>query len=332
VRSSVVVALALGACFASTATAGQPALERARYLMGTVCTIAVESADTTRAAAAIEDAFAEIDRLEGVMSSWRDDSELARLNAATAEGLACSADLWAVLDSALVAATETGGAFDPTIDPLNRVWDFRGAGRVPGLAEREAARSRVGWSRVERDSATRNVTLAAGTAVDLGGIGKGFALDRAARVLRAAGVDRALVDFGGEILALGAWEVAVADPRDRLAPALRFTVRDRAVSTSAQKERARTVDGQEYGHIFDPVTGAPVPFTGSVTVVGESPTRTDAVSTALLVMGRERARAWASKHPELGVLWIEPVKSKLHVWRWNLGALEVASDAPVAWK
>ena len=319
---------------AATLAAGAPGsrtVDRARMLMGTVCTARVETADSARAIGAIGRAFDEIARLERVMSSWRDDSELARLNATGTERFECSSDLHAALDSSRVYAALTGGAFDPTVDPLERAWDLRGHGRVPTDRELDDARARVGWSGLVLEPGGRGARFARdGMSVDLGGIGKGLALDRAADRLRENGVDRGLLNFGGETLALGAdWDVAVADPSARLTPAVRLRVSAGAVSTSGQSERGVVVRGRRYGHIVDPRDGRPVERAGSVTVVAPSATRADALSTALLVMGRERAGEFAARHPEVGVLWLEPKGATMRAWKWNLP--RCAAERTIEW-
>jgi thiamine biosynthesis lipoprotein len=293
----------------------------------------VEASDSTAAGSALERALDRIDGLEAVMSNWRADSELSALNAAGSDGHRCTADLYAVLDSARTFAELTGGAFDPTIEPLNLAFDMRGVGRKPNPDQLEASRALVAWQELWLDAATSSARLARpGMAVDLGGIGKGFALDRAADTLIRFPVRRALFNFGGEVLAIGNWHVTVAHPEDRLRPVLRLAVDDAAVSTSAQSERFTTVGGRRQGHILDPRTGMPVVFAGSVTVVAGSATRADAISTALLVMGRDAARRWASHHREIGVLWIEPNGQDLAVWKWNLADVEASSDVRVSWK
>mgnify|MGYP001575916177 CR=1 FL=1 len=318
------------------AVARQPAVERARYLMGTICTVRAEALDTVRAGLAVEEAFGEIARLEQVMSSWRDDSELARLNAEAGEDrVPCSPDLYAVLDSALALASETDGAFDPTIEPLVRVWDLRGQGRVPDVVQVAAAKSRVGWRMVLLDPGRRTARFTKpGAGVDLGGIGKGYALDRAAEALRRRGVKRALLNFGGEVLAMtrGApWAISVAHPGDRLVPVVRLALSNAAVSTSSQGERFVTVRGARFGHILDPRTGSPAQTEASVTVVASSGSRADALSTALLVLGREDAGAFARVHPDIGVLWIEPHGPAVRAWAWNLPALSEEPGARVDW-
>jgi thiamine biosynthesis lipoprotein len=315
------------------ALAAAARIERTRYLMGTLCTASAEAADSATAEAALAAAFDEIARLERVMSSWRDDSELARFNRAAGTGpVACSADLAAVLDSALALARATGGAFDPTVEPLVAAWDLRGDGRVPAPAALASARDRVGWSGLAVDGGALTARLArAGMGVDLGGIGKGFALDRAALVLAGRGVRRATLNFGGELLVLGPETVSVAHPTRRLTPLVEIAVADAAVSTSGQSERGVTVRGVRHGHILDPRTGRPVPTAASITVVCPGATRADALSTALLVMGREGAGVFAAAHPEVGVLWLDPVPGGVRAWRWNLSDVRAVPGASVRW-
>jgi len=307
--------------------------QRGRMLMGTMCTAVVEAPDGAAARTAADGALETIAALEDVMSSWRPASELSRMNALAGESpFTCSDTLFAVLDSSLVLARETDGAFEPTIDPLVTAWGQRGAGRVPAVDEKARARALVDWHGLALDSATHAATFAKpGMAVDLGGIGKGFALDRCAA--RFAGIDsvRALVNIGGEVLAIGGWDVSVAHPSNRMMPVVRLHVVDASVSTSAQSERGVEIAGRRYGHILDPATGDPIPRAGSVTVVARSATRADALSTALFVMGRERARAFARAHPEIGVLWLEPAEQGLRAWRWNLNDASAEAEAKVEW-
>ena len=309
-----------------------PAVERGRYLMGTLCTATAEVADTARAGAALDRALETIARLEPVLSSWQIDSELARFHAAADSGFTCSGDLFTALSGARAWAESTGGAFDPTVEPINRIWDMRGEGRVPTERERKEAVAQVDWRALKLEPATRRARLLRpGMGVDLGGIGKGLALDRAAEALRADRMDRAMINFGGQIMTLGNWEATVADPRDRLRPAFRVPVRNASMSTSAQSERGVKVQGRHRGHILDPRTAAPAAFDGSVSVIASSALVADALSTALLVMGRERARQFVAGHPEIGVLWIEPSHGSLRAWKWNLVDVDAAPGARVMW-
>jgi FAD:protein FMN transferase len=321
---------------ARASAAPRPRAERARVLMGTICNAIVEATDTTRAAANLDSAFDEIARLETVLSNWREDSELSRLNHAGFESrVACSRDLYAAIDAALGIARETNGTFDPTVEPLTRVWDLRGAGHVPTPEELREARDKVGWRRVQLEPGTRTARFSSpGVALDLGGIGKGYALDRAADLLRGRGVKRALLNFGGEVLAMTSqdpWQAQIADPADRTRPLFMLPLSNGALSTSAQSERGFEVRGTRYGHILDPRSARPVDSRASVSVVCRSATRADGLSTALLVMGREAAALWVAEHHDVGVLWLEPADGRTQAWAWNLPALRPNPDSRIQW-
>jgi len=302
----------------------RPMAQRARYLMGTFCTAEGQGADTAKVAAALVASLDEIARLENIMTPWDSLSELRLLNKRAGSTLAVTADLFAVVDSSLVFAKMTNGAFDPTVEPLMQAWDLRGEGRVPTEAELSDARSKVGYQLVDIGTDTPTIFCGViGYGFDLGGIGKGFALDHAASVLRFQNVARARLNLGGELMVFSdarPWPIAIADPEKRLAPAVRFTLANGAVSTSGQSEHGFVRNGVRYGHILDPATGRPVMTRASVTVVAASGTRADALSTGLLVMGRARSAAFAERHPEIGVLWLEPSASGLQAWRWHFPA------------
>ena len=268
-------------------------LARARFLMGTPLSI---EASGPQAASAIEAAFEEVARLDRILSNWRADSELTRLNAeASRAPVPCSEDLFAVIAASLRWASETDGAFDPTIEPATWSHGLRGPdGRLPGQtpAPARGAAGPIGRAHVRLDRHERTVAFdAPGVGLDLGGIGKGFALDAAARILRAHGVGAALLDFGGELLSYGrgpdadGWKVGVASPDDRALPSGALVLRDASLATSALTERGR--------HILDPETGEPAEFEGSVTVLARDATTADALSTALFVMGPVRGLSWA---------------------------------------
>lgn len=324
---TILIALAIMLACAPACPAATVA--RARWLMGTLWTAEVTSPDTLAAGHALDAALDTVAALEGELSNWRATSALSRLNESGALDPLPSA-LGAVLDSALAFAAATGGAFDPTVESLVRAWDLRGDGRVPDAHTLAEARARVEARRVTlvRDTAgaVRGADLH-GTRLDLGGIGKGFALDRAAAVLASHGLTQGVLDAGGQRLALAdTATVWLADPRDRDRPAVAVRLASRSLATSVQRERGRVVRGRRIGHILDPRTGEPVPSEAAVSVAAASGTRADAHSTALLVMGREAAHAYARAHPELGVLWLEPRGRGLVAHAWNLTVVARASD------
>lgn len=260
--------------------------------MGTVLEVRL-AADQPDREASFEAAFRAVAEVEEASSLWRAGTELGRVHARAADGATTvvSAPLGALVAEALRISELTGGAFSPAVGALVAAWDLRGGGRCPTPEERRsaAARSRAGG--VRYDPATRELGLDPGVTLDLDGIAKGFALDRAAEALRTRGVDDALLNFGGQILVIGPPasrppRVAyVISPFDTSSQVLSVRLRDGSLSTSSSSERARIVDGREAGHLLDPRTGELVFATGSVTVLASSGALADALSTAWAVEG-----------------------------------------------
>ena len=312
-------------------------VERSGEVMGASCTVVAQGrGDSTATAGALDAAWDEIARLEDVLGAWQVTSELTRLNAAaSSERFACSPELYAAIDSAMGLAEETGGIFDPTIEPLGRAWDVHGAGRVPPADEIAAARRRVGWRAVAREPAGRTIRFTRpGMGLDLDGIARGYALDAAAASLRERGIARALMSLGDECLAISnrePWQVTVALPRDPSVSAFRLALSNGAISTATQSEHGVSVGGVRYGRLLDPRTGMPVRSDASVSVVSRSATRANALSAALLVMGRESAAAFVAGRGGLGVLWFEPEGDRIHAWAWNLPALAAEPGIDVVW-
>lgn len=309
-------------------SAAQPAtvwVAREAYLMGTVLRAEVAAGNREAGVAALERAFEEVRRLEGVLSTWSEESEIARVNAASpGEPVSVSPELMRLLVEAVAWSRRTEGAFDPVVGALVDAWDLRGAGRMPRPEALEEALRASGADRLHLEEGGPRIRLLARDAwVDTGGFGKGAALRAAERVLRANGVEAAMLDFGGQVLVYGtppegeaAWEIAVAHPAARQTPAALLRVPGGlSVATSAQSERSVEVDGERYGHVLDPRSGRPVPAWGSVTVVAHDAVTADALSTALLVMGPDAGRRWAAGREE-GVLFLE-IRDGEVVASWN---------------
>ena len=292
---------------------GEPQAARARFLMGTRLSIEI---DGPVPAGAFDGAFDEVARLEEILSNWKSASEISRLNARAARAeFLCSPDLYGAISVSLEWAERTGGAFDPTVEPLVRVLGLRPGAEVPESgampsAQAQAAPMPIGWRHVHLGSPARSVRFDAdGVGVDLGGIGKGIALDAAARVLAREGVRSALLDFGGQVLAIGrprgtpGWPVGIADPGDRDAPVAVVRVADVSVATSGNGERFVQGPDGPIGHILDPATRRPALFEGTTTVAAPKGASADALSTALFVMGPERGLSWAERR-RLPVLYL----------------------------
>lgn len=299
---------------ANTSDDALTTVERRVTLMGTSLDVAVRGPHREAALAASEQAIAEIRRVEDLLTTWRSDSALARLNESlVGRAVAIDPELFAVLSEVFAWAPRTQGAFDPSVFPLIRAWDLRGAGRIPSSDELVVARTGTGPSRFRFDPAKETVTrLDPVAGIDDGAWGKGYALDRAALRLEAAGVKDALLDLGGEVLAMGQnatgvdWTIAIADPRQRRRPVIVCSLANLAASTSGNSERGREVSHRRIGHLLDPRNGEPAPDFGSVTVLAPSALVADVLSTAFFVLGpREglalsaRLRAQGTSHEAL---------------------------------
>jgi thiamine biosynthesis lipoprotein len=262
---------------------------RCQLLMGTTLAVTLDAPDE----GAFEAAFAEVRRLEGLLSDWQPQSQLGLLNRAGSGET--GPELEEVLDLCLAVARETQGAFDPSVGALVQLWRrARADGSLPAESEQQSARATIGWQALELDRGAHRARLSKpGMALDLGGIGKGYALDRAAAVLRARGCSRALLDFGGQLLALDApagrrgWPVAVRDPRGGERPLFELELCRASLSTSADDELGFELGGRRISHILDPRSGAPVEGRLCACVLAPDGARADAWSTALYVLGAE---------------------------------------------
>jgi FAD:protein FMN transferase len=267
--------------------------------------VLLDGADETHAAAARE-ALDEADRLEAALSVFRETSELSRLNHTAAQGpVVVDANLFALLARCRELHARTAGAFDITSTPLSRCWGFlRREGRLPSSEAIAAARAMVGMPGVVFDEAARTVRFAhPGLELNLGSIGKGYALDRMAALMRGRGVAHALLSAGGSgAVALGGrgagWTVDIRSRQVASGKLARLRLRDGALATSGAGEQFFEVDGKRYGHVIDPRTGWPAAGVLSVSVVTAEGALSDALSTAFLVGGLDVARPYCASHPQ----------------------------------
>jgi len=303
-HTTVAVALGVASLIAFVAPAAEPTLDsatsRSRFLMGTTCEIVSD-----RDAASVDVAFDEIARVEELMSTWRDGSELSQLN--RSGDARVSLELYTLLSSSVRKARETGGAFNPLVGPLVRLWKTREDGAVPSPAAISNVVPLLDLAGPRFDPALRRVTLPSGAAFEEGAFGKGYALDRAVAVLGSAGGGDLLIDFGGQLMLRSTtpMEVAIANPERRDVPALVLTMTSGSLSTSSGSEKTFVVDGERFSHLLDPRTGHALPARGSASVVSSSAFEADLLSTALYVMGPEEGLAWANAH-DVAAIFIVP--------------------------
>lgn len=298
------------------AAAPQGRVERRVMLMGTALEIEVEAADRPAALAASEKAVVALETAETRLSTWRDDTELARLNEApVGERVTLSPRLAADLATARRWWQETGGTFDPAIGPLVKAWGLRQGGRQPSEEERITAQEASAMEGLELESGIA-VRRRAGLALEEGAWGKGAGLaDAVAALASDPAVRRATLDLGGQVAlfdrqersARASWKVPVADPRLRHQAVIELTVDGGSLSTSGDSERGIMVGGKKLSHHLDPRTGSPVPSFGSITVWTENALDADCLSTGLYVMGPEKAMAWVAGRPGIEALVLRPV-------------------------
>jgi thiamine biosynthesis lipoprotein len=304
VRLMAAVAVAAAAVQGAT-TASVHRHEAVRVSMG--CTYSIVAYGETAAAlpGAVEAALDEVDRIDRLMSHYKTESALSRLNREAARGpVRVDAELFDFIAESLRYSRESDGAFDITVGPLMKAWGFfRGEGRVPPDAELAVVRERVGYRHVVLDQARRTIAFDTdGVELDLGGIAKGYAVDRAAAVLKAASVPAALVSAGGSTtLGIGAppglrgWSVDVQDPIDARKVALTVNLRDRALSISGSYGKSFEEGGVTYSHIMDPRTARPVQGMLSVAVLTDTGMAGDALDDLFFVAGAEASQAHVNR-------------------------------------
>lgn len=271
--------------------------------MGCPCSIQVEHADTATAQAAIAAAVAEVARLDRKYSHYREDSLLADWCRTAGSGRALELDeeSAALFDLAALLHTQSGGMFDITAGALTRLWDAPAA-ELPEAGAIADALARSGWRHLEWQRPRLRLQLA-GLRLDLGGLVKEYAADRAAEVLRANGIGAGVVELGGDVRVLGAhldgspWQVGIRHPRAPGALAS-IALADGGLATSGDYERVRVVAGRRYGHVVDPRSGWPVASFASVSVRAPSCVAAGAAATLAMLLGVEAGGAYLE---ELGL-------------------------------
>jgi len=289
---------------------GMPFVHKKRYAMGTVFEIVVYNDSLTRASSAIDQALDEVTRLDNIMSNFKPGSDLSRMNReAHFQVVRIPPDLFKVIETSLVYSRLSDGAFDVSVGPLVDLWKAALlGGATPTAAEQVRARACVGYEKIVLMPSDQIEFQSDCMRLDLGAIGKGYAVDRAMEILHSNGIERAYIDAGGStIYGLGAppnhdgWLVHLRDPSNRLDPQVELT--SSSVSTSEQTP-ASTLKGDAPGHIVDPASGAPLPTAYAVSVTAKSATASDALSTTLLLLGPEKGSALVARLKDVHAIWV----------------------------
>ncbi len=268
---------------------GPEPLKRTQVALGTFVEIEVRDMPSREADLAVNAAFQEVQRIHREYSPFNESGSLWRINHGGTETVTVDGELFDLLTACDAFHQKTDGAFDPAMEALFRVWRIWGEKPVVPSAEQvEAARAISGWHNIQLGE-NRNLTRLPGVEISLGAVAKGYAVDRMTRILMEHGVNRALVNAGGEIRTLGrGWIVGIQHPSIREELVRKINLSGRAVATSGDYEQYHEEKGKLYHHILDPVTGYPATGCRSVTVIAETCIEADAYATGVFVLGPER--------------------------------------------
>jgi FAD:protein FMN transferase len=310
------VCFAIFVCFVFSPQNKLVRYEDSRVSMACTYSITVYGREEREMKQIVNEALDEIDRIDRLMSHYKKDSPLSMINREASKGpVRVEPELFDFISECVKYSRESDGAFDITVGPLMKAWGFfRDEGRLPSDSELSKARSSTGYQHIILNEKERTIRFDRdGVELDLGGIAKGYAVDRAVNLLKARGIERALVNAGGStIYGLGSppdssgWEIKIEDPIDHRKPAATISLNNRALSISGSYQKFFEVDGVRYSHILDPRTGLPVQRVLSVAVITETGTSGDALDNVFYVLGVEKSRKLIDRYPVTEAIFFLP--------------------------
>jgi thiamine biosynthesis lipoprotein len=285
--------------------------QREEAIMGTRVAVELWSEDRALAERAMDAVIAEMRRTDELMSTYKPESQLSQVNAHAHERpVQVDPDIVEVVERSFDVSRLSGGAFDITYASVGYLYDYR-AHQKPTDAQIAAALPGVDFRKVQVDREAHTIRfLREGVRIDLGGIAKGYAVDRAVQHLRELGIRHAMVNAGGDTRLLGdrrgkPWMVGIRDPRSAGRVVMRVPLADEAISTSGDYERYFEEDGVLYHHILVPSTGRSARGVRSATVIGPDATLTDGLSTTLFVLGVERGMQLIARLPGVEAVMVD---------------------------
>jgi len=290
----------------------KPVQSRSEFVLATVCVVTLYDEGTPRI---YNEVFARLNEIESRMSVFIEGSDVYRINtAAGIEAVEVHTDTFGVIEKAVYFAELSGGAFDPTVEPLIALWDIGGKNPgVPAQEEIDRVLPLINWRDIELDRENKTVFLKKpGMALDLGAIAKGYAADEAAAIIKKAGISQAMINIGGNVMAVGEkkdgslWRIGVQNPLDIRGAYIGITsTREKSLVTSGVYERFFEADGKRYHHIFSPSIGYPAD-NGllSVSIITDISMDADALSTAVFILGYEKGRALVESLKGVGAVFV----------------------------
>lgn len=314
VKPSAPVVVILILCFGAGAqdSENQHLVYKKKYVMGTVFEIAAYGESPERVSSAIDSAFHEIVRMDDLMSNYKPESALSQLNrSAHFQAEKVPPDLYRVIERGVQLSRLSDGKFDITVAPLVNLWKAALAGdSMPSPEQQREARDCVGYEKIELIPPDQITLHSSCLQLDLGALGKGYAVDRAAEKLRALGIENAFLNAGGStIVAMGAppgqpaWLVRLRDPSHKIDPYV--MLKNESVSTSEQTTRS-LLGHDSAGHIIDPSTGRPVETEFSVSVIAPTGSLSDGFSTTLLLLGPRQGKVLVNRTHDVSAIWLSP--------------------------
>lgn len=279
-------------------TPPQILVERAFFVMGTTLEFKIYCKSEEVCNEAIFQAYSEVKKLDDIFSNYKDDSVLSRVNSLAGQGrISVPEEFITLTEQALFFSNLTDGAFDITVGKAMELWKRSGEkNTLPDTGEMEKVKECVGFEKIKLYPDEDQIELKSPcVSLDFGAIGKGYAVDKAAAIIRGYGIERGIINFSGKLYAMEpppgeeGWIIGVEHPRDEGKSLTFLSIKNMGVSTSGDYERYFEIKGKRFSHIIDPRNGLPVDVTPSVTVISENATEADALSTGFSVMGTEKA-------------------------------------------
>jgi thiamine biosynthesis lipoprotein len=287
-------------------------ITRDEAIMGTRCAVELWSDDKAKGEAAITSVFDDMKRIDRLMSTWKEDTEISKVNR---EGgthpVKISRELFKLLQVSVEYSELTRGAFDITYASVGYLYDFK-KGVHPDQKAIDQALPGINWRHMVLDEKNTTVFFTRpGMRIDLGGIAKGYSVDRGIEILQKQGITRAMVNAGGDTRIIGdrfgkPWVVGVRDPDHEGKVFLRLPLTDTAFSTSGDYERYFDENGKRFHHIIDPKTGDSARKCRSVTIISGNATRTDALTKSVFIMGPEEGIAFINTLPDVDAVAVAP--------------------------
>ena len=303
----------MAGCAAVSPASPPVVVKRIQMHMGTLVTITAVSPDNDVGNRAMRAAFDEIKRLEQLLSTWRSDSELSRVNQeAGRRPVQVSSETLELVIRSLELGRLTQGGFNIALGPAIDAWSITERQRIPDDGELQRLKHLVDWTSIHINTESRTIYLPReGMRIDVGGIGKGYAADRAAERMKREGATSGVVALSGDIKTFGVlpdrngFPVGIRHPREEGALIAVIDLKDEAISTAGDYERFFERDGVRYHHILDPQTLQPARACQSVTVIAKEGTMADGLDTGIFVLGPERGMALVERLPNVEAVIID---------------------------